>query len=303
MHIPVFGIDVPELRLVELIPDLIHVFIKLCSRALDSALHVAVPLTHAQQLQLVTVYRDGIPREYDRVIQRTLEGKVTKDDQLSSELEDASYDYYRRMLRTGVDGASDEPDETFMARQLGFPLGTTATQQAAEHYADAHPGLESVEALVQMSQLDDMQHSAVLRQQEAQLQQLRARSKSSRQQACSTALNSGLGVGLGLLLFRGTAFTLSHILKSIRKARKARGPTRSQPSRLSRSTSQTPAPATDRRKPAAAKGSPAAPAVQQQAPSPTQQQPPQTQQQQPQEGKQDQTAPPRRPARPAARTR
>lgn len=34
-------------------------------------------------------------QEFNRVIQRTLDGKITKDEQLSSEMEDASYDYYR----------------------------------------------------------------------------------------------------------------------------------------------------------------------------------------------------------------
>lgn len=38
---------------------------------------------------------DAVPREFNRVIQRELEGKIKNDEMLSSELEDASFDYYR----------------------------------------------------------------------------------------------------------------------------------------------------------------------------------------------------------------
>lgn len=241
--LPLLHAEVPEPRIYELVPDFIEVFIKLCSRSVDAAMGLVFPLSPEQQLARMQAARDRIPREFDKVIMRELEGKIKNDDMLSSELEDASFDYYRRLMRTGMVGASDEGHEEFMARQAGLG-GPTPSELVWGRFAEEHPDMaqptvESVasslgipegeagavprarlEQALTMHQLRDFATEQLLQAQAKEVASLQGRVRTNRRQATRATVNAGLGVGLGLLIFKGIGMGAQHLMKAWRRAKR-----------------------------------------------------------------------------------
>ena len=118
VHIPVFGIDVPEPRVAQLLPDTVSCISKGCARIMDAAHDLLYPLPPENEQILMDEFVSRMPREFDRVMSRSLEGKIRNDEQLSSEVEEASFDWYRRMIRTAVAGETEDEQEVRTARPL-----------------------------------------------------------------------------------------------------------------------------------------------------------------------------------------
>lgn len=133
VHIPIFGIDVPEPSIAQLVPGSLDVFIMMLSKARHGLQRGLYPLSPKQQVEELKEYVDSFPREFDSVFEKTLSGKIQNDDQLSSEMEDASYAWYRRMIRTGAVGNSEEDQEDVTAAKLGLTKAS-AQKQVWESY-------------------------------------------------------------------------------------------------------------------------------------------------------------------------
>eukprot|EP00198_Chlamydomonas_reinhardtii_P000185 XP_001689520.1 guanylate cyclase [Chlamydomonas reinhardtii] len=116
VHVPFFGIDLPEPRLAAVMPDAVYALVQGTHKLGEYAHDLVFPPTPEDLRKLEQQVNATIPREFDRVRQRYAEGKIANDEQLSSELEDASFNWYRRQLRTSVVGATDEELEDVAAR-------------------------------------------------------------------------------------------------------------------------------------------------------------------------------------------
>mmetsp|Transcript_25816 Transcript_25816/g.65642 ORF Transcript_25816/g.65642 Transcript_25816/m.65642 type:complete len:320 (-) Transcript_25816:711-1670(-) len=243
VHIPFFNIDVPEPRIDEIMPEVVEYFIRFCSRSVDAALEAVYPLTQEEKTAVYIDQYVKLPREFDRVIERELEGKIKNEDMLSSELEDASFDYYRRLLRRGVIGRSDEGEDEYISRQLGNDQPSVRAA-LAEQYANTHPhmfsqqhaleliareggapGDAAVQAaagqLLTAGAADGARAARRLQQQAANVRRMRSQVRTRAKQAGQVTVNTGLGIGLGLLIFRGIGLATREALKALKRARKA----------------------------------------------------------------------------------
>ena len=108
VHIPFLNIEVPEVRLAHLIPEAVNFTISSSTKALDTAMRVAYPMPRPVEEAYVEEVLESYPREFQKVFRRGADCKHKNEDQLSSELEDAAFDYYRRMIRY-ADHASQLP--------------------------------------------------------------------------------------------------------------------------------------------------------------------------------------------------
>ena len=104
VHIPFLNIEVPEVRLAHLIPEAVNFTISSSRNVLDTAMRVAYPIPQAVEEAYVDEVIESFPREFQRVFRRGADCKHKNEDQLSSELEDAAFDYYRRMIRCATHG-------------------------------------------------------------------------------------------------------------------------------------------------------------------------------------------------------
>jgi hypothetical protein len=120
VHVPFLNIEVPEPRLAGLIPDFVTLVVRLCTRAVDHALHFTHPLPDEIQELFVREVVESFPREIQLVFDRACHGKHRDADQVSEELEDASIDYYRRMMRVAAVGETEEDQEDVTAYKLGW---------------------------------------------------------------------------------------------------------------------------------------------------------------------------------------
>ena len=102
VHIPFLNIEVPEVRLATLLPEAVTGGLRLASKAMDTAIRVTHPLPPQVEEAYVEEVLESFPREFQKVFRRGADGKHKNEDQLSSELEDASFDYYRRMIRCAM---------------------------------------------------------------------------------------------------------------------------------------------------------------------------------------------------------
>ncbi len=100
VHIPFLNIEVPEVRLSVLIPDMINGGVRIITKAVDTAQRATHPLPLEVEEGYVSEVLSSLPREMQRVYERGAMGKHKNEDQLSSELEEAAFDYYRRMIRS-----------------------------------------------------------------------------------------------------------------------------------------------------------------------------------------------------------
>lgn len=99
VNIPFLNIEVPEVRLAKLIPEAVDTAIATSTKILDTAMRIAYPLPEAIEEAYVEEVLESYPREFQKVFRRGADCKHKNEDQLSSELEDAAFDYYRRMIR------------------------------------------------------------------------------------------------------------------------------------------------------------------------------------------------------------
>ena len=314
--------DVPEVRIIQAVPAVVETVIRLCSRLLDASMDAVFPL-RGQALDLVLeAQAAAIPPEYARAIAKLEEGKIKNDDQWSSEVHEASYEFYRRRLREQIGGFKGETAEDFTARQLGLTApGASAevlsrhldlnphldpdTEMLADIAAAGEPGPASVRDQLHAAVSQRLQHQVStlsgVAAQEAEVAGLRSRVRSRAKQSTVTIANAGLGIGLSFMIFKGARMAVKKIIKEVKRARKlatAGGRPASPVARPSRAAAaQQPTPTARAAQQKQQKAAPAAQSKQQ--PAATQQQ----QQQQQQQAQQATEPTTTRRARTATRTR
>lgn len=270
VHVPFLGLDLPEPRLGHLIPDAIDTVIRGTSKALEHAQELIDPPAPGEAEAAQADFEASIPREFDRVRRRQAEGRIVNDEQLSSELEDASFDWYRRLLRTSVLGATDEGTDDVAERRLGLGGQPSMQQQVLEEHlaqqVEAAGGVDVAqlirEAAAQRQQLAEEQALRTqLALRAAHVSKLRQQVRPTTGHVLTTLTSASGGAVLAVLLFKGCALLA-------RKLFKRRGP------------AQRPQPAASKRA-APAKAAPASRSMEQQAAS---QQPAQSKAQAPRPG-------------------
>eukprot|EP00798_Chlamydomonas_sp_ICE-L_P023186 gene23186-30398_t len=252
VHVPVFGIDVPEPRLAELIPNAVTFIVTLGARGLDKIQENLYPLSEDDQETYFNHYMSNFPREFDKVHTRCLEGELDNSAHLSSEAEEASYDWYRRMIRTATVGATDDEQEDVTAFKLGLDA-PSIQEEVRNRYEAEQERLNAVmdpfdEALFSKVSADPLiqleaRYSAQLEMQAIQreLTERKAAEREAEEErrewienkltgtrkvvALST-LNAGAGAALGLLLFRGLGMAWKFVFNPSARKTKAKNAAR-----------------------------------------------------------------------------
>ncbi|MEW5314474.1 MAG: hypothetical protein WDW38_005971 [Sanguina aurantia] len=115
--------------------------IRILSRLLDiRAVVLQTEPTHAQQ-EFMHLQAGAWGREAED-LQRRFEAGEIKDEQMSSECNDASFAYYRRMMRTGIVGATEEMTDDLIRRKMG--LNTPGAQYEANAQFLTHTGIPAL---------------------------------------------------------------------------------------------------------------------------------------------------------------
>lgn len=223
VHVPFFGIDLPEPRLGAVIPDTVSAIVNLSHKAIYTAQDALLSpeqreKEHAENQER---FEAQIPREFDRVRKRYAEGKIVNSEQLSSELEDASFDWYRRQLRISVLGETDDELEDVAARKLGLqkPSALAAVQnEFLEQRIREAGGVDMLaelnDAAVRQLALEDERKQRQLTAARAEhIRELRQQVKSSQQQAIGTLTSATGGALLAVLLCKGLAVALRKVLR------------------------------------------------------------------------------------------
>ncbi|KAL6755402.1 hypothetical protein V8C86DRAFT_2678304 [Haematococcus lacustris] len=137
VKIPFVNIEVAEPRISNIVPGFIELVIHLCSRLLTVMSDTVFPLTDEAKALLTIEQMSQLAPEFNKVVKRDRDGRIKNDGQLSSELEEAAQDYYRRMLREDVVGFDGETHEQLMLRKLAWD-----NNYAAEHVLATHQYLD-----------------------------------------------------------------------------------------------------------------------------------------------------------------
>lgn len=210
--------------------------LRVCTKALDAALRVTHPLPAEVEEALVEDVLESYPREVKKVLHRGGQGKHKNEDQLSSELDEAMYGFYRRMIRTAAVGDSEEDQEDVTAYKLGCdrPSASNAAWEMhelqQEEQAIANPpsmlAMAEPEMLAMHTMLaSDAAARAAPAVMPGSLDSLRSRVRPGVAQGTGSALNAGLGLALAVGLVRGVG-ALAHQISRLRKpkTKKARKP-------------------------------------------------------------------------------
>jgi hypothetical protein len=179
---------------------------------------------------------DSFPREFHKVFQRGMEGRHKNDDIMSSELEDASFDYYRRQIRSSIVGETDEDVEDVTAYKLGLDRPSArdlaTTQHAIDYGLIEAPESEEGASLPEDPLVKKLmvertpEEAASIRNWIKTLEAMEKRDasastptkaktcrpRSAMGHAVATSFSAGLGLALGALSLRGVSF----IIKTVR---------------------------------------------------------------------------------------
>ncbi|KAG1665427.1 hypothetical protein FOA52_005769 [Chlamydomonas sp. UWO 241] len=233
VHIPFLNIEVGEVRLAELIPDVVEGGVRLCTRAMDAGMRATHPLPPVIEEALVEEVLENYPREIKRVLLRAGEGKHKDEDGLSSEIEEASYAFYRRMIRTSCVGDTEEDQEDVTAYKLGLDRPSASARawrmheiEQAERAGEAGPALawgEEEELAMQAAlAAAGASSSAGLAVADGALTTLRSRVRRDGMQGASSAVNAGLGLALAVVVIKGCAMLTQQLLRLRPKGKKAK---------------------------------------------------------------------------------
>ncbi|EFJ46910.1 hypothetical protein VOLCADRAFT_105350 [Volvox carteri f. nagariensis] len=249
VHVPFFNVDLPEPKLGALIPDTVSAVLGCTAKALEYGTELLHPPSAADLKAYERSFEAQIPREFNRVRKRYAEGKIINDEQLSSELEDASFDWYRRQLRTSVIGATDEEMEDVAARKLGLrqPSLQVAVQEKclADALADAG-GIDleaelrdAAEFQAMRAREEDLRREVAERLQ--RLTELRRQVRPAQRQALSNISNASGGLLAGVLLFKSALLLTRRIFKRRKPQQRLPPPQRRQaPQQPSAAAAATP---------------------------------------------------------------
>ncbi|GLC34990.1 hypothetical protein PLESTB_001186400 [Pleodorina starrii] len=221
VHVPFFNIDLPEPRLAALIPDTVSTVLGGTAKAIEYGKELLHPPSADDLKAFEQSFEATIPREFDRVRKRHAEGKIVNDEQLSSELEDASFDWYRRQLRTSVIGATDEEMEDVAARRLGLKQPSLQASLQERCLADAVAAAGGIDLEDELRDAADFQalrareedQRRQVAERRQRLAELRRQVRPSHRQALSTISNASGGLLLGVLFFKSAMLAMRRIFR------------------------------------------------------------------------------------------
>ncbi|KAI8471293.1 MAG: hypothetical protein J3K34DRAFT_392967 [Monoraphidium minutum] len=121
VHIPVLKIDVPDPDISALLPAAITLAVGALTALHDAVSDWLRPLSPEARALYEAGRVAALPREVRAARKRVRERRIDDADKQSSELEEAAFAYYRRMIRTNWVGASDEGIEDASFRRLAAP--------------------------------------------------------------------------------------------------------------------------------------------------------------------------------------
>lgn len=121
VRIPFFNVDVPQPTVQKIVPKMMSIVIRACTHAVDGAIAFA----HPQPVEVDVLFSHhalrSMPKEMHQVLKKNMNNEEEKNsEELSSEVVDASFAFYRRMLRTAIVGETDEEFEDVTAAKLGL---------------------------------------------------------------------------------------------------------------------------------------------------------------------------------------
>ncbi|KAG2444530.1 hypothetical protein HXX76_001276 [Chlamydomonas incerta] len=226
VHVPFFGIDLPEPRLAALMPDAVYALVQGTHKLGEYAHDLVSPPTPEELRKLEQQVDATIPREFDRVRKRYADGKIANDEQLSSELEDASFDWYRRQLRTSAVGATDEEMEDVAVRRLRLapPALQDSLQERALAAAVAAAGgvdlaaeVADAAALAALAE-QEAETRRLLAARQARLADLRKQLRPAHRQVIGTITNASAGMLVGVLVVKSVLTLLRPLFRKKRPA-------------------------------------------------------------------------------------
>jgi len=259
VHIPFLNIEVPEIKLALLVPELVINAVRLCTHIFDGIMNITHPICSEDEEEYADLVLSSYPREFNKVFRRGLEGRHKNEDQLSSEMEDAAFDYYRRMIRTAVEGATDEDLEDVTAYNLGIDKPSIQEYVQDLYYEEIQAsgndipleawlytedsgdeqGVRDASVEAPWAQLYDVEEAAVQRQEQLLLE--RRCLRTPRKQSMDTATNAGVGLALGLAAVKGARFLFVKILTLRKpKVKKTKKPARVAPAKPAAAPSAAP---------------------------------------------------------------
>jgi hypothetical protein len=184
---------------------------------------------------------DSFPREFHKVFQRGMEGRHKNDDIMSSELEDASFDYYRRQIRSSIVGETDEDVEDVAAYKLGLDRPSARDLATTQHAID-YGLIEAPESEEGASLQEDPlvkklmvertpEEAASIRSWIKTLEAMEKRDanpikaktcrpRSAMGHAVATSFSAGLGLALGALSLRGVSFVIKTVRSQLNLGKK-----------------------------------------------------------------------------------
>jgi hypothetical protein len=256
VYVPFLNIDLPEPSLRDALPDAVTLAVHGTARLLETFFSVVAPWSTEHDKAREAAWDASLPREFDRVRKRMAEGKVYNEEQISSELEDAAFDWYRRQLRTAAMGGSEEDFEDVSRRKLGMPSTSAQALAQAEFLQEqeedaATPENEALYTVLLAAQQKAEKQKRQQVEALESLASLRSRVRTGRQQTTAAIRNVSGGLLLGVFALK-SALLLSRKLLS----RKPSKPSAKPSQRAARQAAAAASPAA----PAAAKP-PAAPAA------------------------------------------
>ncbi|PNW88261.1 hypothetical protein CHLRE_01g021650v5 [Chlamydomonas reinhardtii] len=226
VHVPFFGIDLPEPRLAAVMPDAVYALVQGTHKLGEYAHDLVFPPTPEDLRKLEQQVNATIPREFDRVRQRYAEGKIANDEQLSSELEDASFNWYRRQLRTSVVGATDEELEDVAVRKLRLEppaLQASLQERALAAAVTAAGGVDLAAEVADAAALaalaeQEAETRRLLAARQARLADLRKQLRPAHRQAIGTITNASAGMLVGVLVVKSVLTLVRRLFRKKRPA-------------------------------------------------------------------------------------
>lgn len=95
VHVPFLKVDLPEPRLQEILPGLVHFAVITCTHAFDAVHDFLRPLSTEQKAEVYMKSITHLPREFRLARKKLVENGVEDEDKMSEELEDAAFAFYR----------------------------------------------------------------------------------------------------------------------------------------------------------------------------------------------------------------
>ncbi|KIY99439.1 hypothetical protein MNEG_8524 [Monoraphidium neglectum] len=199
VHIPILKIDVPDPDISALLPATVALAINVLTAVHDALSDFLRPLSPDARELYEHARVAALPREIRKARKRIRDRRIEDVDKQSSELEEAGFSFYRRMIRTNWVGHRDEgvEDASFRRLMTAARPGDAAVGASGSGWEDGN--------LLQVQDHGQRSQQQWRRQQQQQQQQhdgdVTLPGRAQRAVVTSVAGSVGLVIGMGLVVF------------------------------------------------------------------------------------------------------